>query len=791
MARGVVSTALEHLLAHSPYVSTRDVAEAAGVSRQAAHKQLKALVAAGSLVVEGRARAARYRRVGHPAADVGALLRAPLKNAVPAAVPAVTAQTPAPSSPRLPLPARPTRPSLRPPPKPGERLGLRMGAAVDGSGTRSAHTAVGAFASAWQTLAGGTFSSGSASGAHSAQQPPPSAMAPAAGVSPRPVAVHHFTRRAVDAGALPTVDVAGYLALAAGVFAQSRRRPAAAPDEADPAIDLAAWEQTVPQPDHSHRAHPREVDVPSWRVFGTGFWRPVRSSSPRPAVVPPRASRPTADRPGRYVSQVALRPSPPQPTAALAQPIVNPSVNLLLRAATVATPAPVLPTPPAPARAARASTWEATRSWSDVGVAAPQPFSSTLADVVARPFLFELDSPPPKAVRAAPTAPAPQASSAAMKLRLLTLLLETQSTGEPAPRPTVPQYPPFRAQLPVGPPAQVAAQTSTVPMPAVDVVVAPAPLATAVGEDGASSVEAAPVLVERRAYPRASLHLSLANPESLRWPAPDGQAPEATALLGAVDDAEEGDLELPDSVETAGETSTPPLVGLEPTLLFEPPRAAQTPSGARETAPSLSLSLLSRPVAEADDAAERFAHALWQTADAPRPPRPTAPDSPLSAARGRPPAAADAHTLGGLFIEVVDDSAEAAAPPSKPAGATVIAGSGWEPLAPMLSGGCREERLTIAEPSPLALVDDSAPPPLKQVLEVASAGALYRLSARALLAQARAKEVVLDFSGVMAVSDEFLDEVVRQWAPCHPDTALRVANVPTFVEHRVRAVFRS
>lgn len=62
MSRGDVSRVIEQLLEADAVLSTRDVAARAGVSRQAAHKQLRALVDAGVLAVEGKARAARYQR---------------------------------------------------------------------------------------------------------------------------------------------------------------------------------------------------------------------------------------------------------------------------------------------------------------------------------------------------------------------------------------------------------------------------------------------------------------------------------------------------------------------------------------------------------------------------------------------------------------------------------------------------------------------------------------------------------------------------------------------------------
>lgn len=70
MGRGVVSQVIEELLQKDVRLTTKDVAERAGVSRQAAQKQLKLLVSSGQLTVEGKARAAKYLR---PDADVRAL----------------------------------------------------------------------------------------------------------------------------------------------------------------------------------------------------------------------------------------------------------------------------------------------------------------------------------------------------------------------------------------------------------------------------------------------------------------------------------------------------------------------------------------------------------------------------------------------------------------------------------------------------------------------------------------------------------------------------------------------
>lgn len=61
---------IEELLQREKNVSTREVAAQAGISRQAAQKQLKAMVDAGALTVAGKARAARYSKA---ASSVNAL----------------------------------------------------------------------------------------------------------------------------------------------------------------------------------------------------------------------------------------------------------------------------------------------------------------------------------------------------------------------------------------------------------------------------------------------------------------------------------------------------------------------------------------------------------------------------------------------------------------------------------------------------------------------------------------------------------------------------------------------
>jgi hypothetical protein len=67
---------------------------------------------------------------------------------------------------------------------------------------------------------------------------------------------------------------------------------------------------------------------------------------------------------------------------------------------------------------------------------------------------------------------------------------------------------------------------------------------------------------------------------------------------------------------------------------------------------------------------------------------------------------------------------------------------------------------------------------LRTRLEVASAGSTYRLSARLLLDGVTAGEVTLDFTGVVDVTEEFLEEVFLAWAPAHPAVTLKVAHLP-------------
>lgn len=69
--------------------------------------------------------------------------------------------------------------------------------------------------------------------------------------------------------------------------------------------------------------------------------------------------------------------------------------------------------------------------------------------------------------------------------------------------------------------------------------------------------------------------------------------------------------------------------------------------------------------------------------------------------------------------------------------------------------------------------------PLRSRLDVASAGSLFRLSARLLLDDVGPGEVTLDFTGVVDIGEEFLDEIFLVWAPAHPAVTLRIAHLPS------------
>ena len=79
----------------------------------------------------------------------------------------------------------------------------------------------------------------------------------------------------------------------------------------------------------------------------------------------------------------------------------------------------------------------------------------------------------------------------------------------------------------------------------------------------------------------------------------------------------------------------------------------------------------------------------------------------------------------------------------------------------------------------------AAPLPLRTKLDVASAGSLFRLSARLLLDGVESGEVTLNFTGVVDVGEEFLDEVFLVWAPVHPRVTLRVVHLPPQFAHLI------
>ncbi|MDP2275413.1 MAG: helix-turn-helix domain-containing protein [Archangium sp.] len=67
---------------------------------------------------------------------------------------------------------------------------------------------------------------------------------------------------------------------------------------------------------------------------------------------------------------------------------------------------------------------------------------------------------------------------------------------------------------------------------------------------------------------------------------------------------------------------------------------------------------------------------------------------------------------------------------------------------------------------------------LHQRLEVATAGSAYRLSARLLMMDVEAGHVTLDFTGVVELGEEFLEELFLVWAPAHPQVTLRLVHLP-------------
>ncbi len=77
-----------------------------------------------------------------------------------------------------------------------------------------------------------------------------------------------------------------------------------------------------------------------------------------------------------------------------------------------------------------------------------------------------------------------------------------------------------------------------------------------------------------------------------------------------------------------------------------------------------------------------------------------------------------------------------------------------------------------------------------QRVEVATAGSLYRLSARLLLDGVDCDVLTLDFNGVEDVGDEFVEEVFERWAQAHPFTKLEVVNLQEALAGRLPATLR-
>jgi len=77
-----------------------------------------------------------------------------------------------------------------------------------------------------------------------------------------------------------------------------------------------------------------------------------------------------------------------------------------------------------------------------------------------------------------------------------------------------------------------------------------------------------------------------------------------------------------------------------------------------------------------------------------------------------------------------------------------------------------------------------------QRVEVASAGSLYRLSARLLLDDVDCDVLTLDFNGVEDVGEEFVDEIFERWAKAHPLTKIETVNLQEAIAARLPATSR-
>jgi len=116
----------------------------------------------------------------------------------------------------------------------------------------------------------------------------------------------------------------------------------------------------------------------------------------------------------------------------------------------------------------------------------------------------------------------------------------------------------------------------------------------------------------------------------------------------------------------------------------------------------------------------------------------------------------------------VDDSSDAVLRP------VVDSGDRWSEVDGFRGAAQLADYGTPYAAVPLAPV---APDPTQVTLDVASAGSLFRLSARILLADLEANEALLDFRGVMDIGDEFLEEIFHVWGRAHPGVRLIPINV--------------
>ncbi|MFZ5468892.1 MAG: STAS-like domain-containing protein [Myxococcota bacterium] len=112
-----------------------------------------------------------------------------------------------------------------------------------------------------------------------------------------------------------------------------------------------------------------------------------------------------------------------------------------------------------------------------------------------------------------------------------------------------------------------------------------------------------------------------------------------------------------------------------------------------------------------------------------------------------------------------------------------------------LASAVDDSQPALLAPGSLPLADnppvDDSPQASRVRLEVASAGAEFRLSARILLCDVTAAELVVDFAGVEDVADEFLDELLVRYAEAHPQVRLEIVNAAATIRAAVARVCSS